>query len=454
VELNDNIKSITGNPKKAINKLAYPMILSMLLLFTNNLIDSMWVVGLGSDVLAALGFISPLYVVIIGIGSGIGAGTNSLISRFIGKEDYESGNNVVFHSLIITFAMSVFIALIGLFFLKDILLIIGANSVLDYALKYGMIIFLSNFVFLFVTDIASILRAEGDSKRATIPLIINSLLNMILDPIFIYVFNWGVEGAAIATVLSNLLGLVLMLYWILIKKDTFFTIKFKNYVRSSDIYKEIILVSLPASIEEVIFALVSIILNYLIIITAGTTEVAVFTIVWRFISFGILPAISIGVATITVSGIAYGARSYENLKTTISYSALLSFVITLSVCLLFFIFSYQISYIFNFASGSPDLIIRTSEVLKTMSFYILFIPFGATAAYVYQGIGRGFTSLLITFLRELLLSILFAYIFAIPLKMGIFGVYFGATLGITLGSLIGFSCILVFLKRFKRLATS
>ena len=86
MEINKNIESIIGDPKKAINRLAYPTILSMLLMYANNLIDSMWVSGLGSGPLAALGFMSPLYLVIIGFGVGIGAGANSLISRLIGAD--------------------------------------------------------------------------------------------------------------------------------------------------------------------------------------------------------------------------------------------------------------------------------------------------------------------------------------------------------------------------------
>ena len=86
MQLNENIEAIIGDPKKAIRRLAYPTILSMLLMYLNNLIDSMWVAGLGAGPLAALGFMSPLFLVIMGFGVGIGAGSNSLISRYIGSE--------------------------------------------------------------------------------------------------------------------------------------------------------------------------------------------------------------------------------------------------------------------------------------------------------------------------------------------------------------------------------
>ncbi len=126
----ENIESIIGNPRKAINKLAFPTIFSMLLMFLNNLIDSFWVAGINSDALAALGFISPLYLVIIGLGSGVGAGANSLISRYVGAQRIEDANNAVIHSIILTGIVSVIILIVGIFFLDDLIVLLGASGVI------------------------------------------------------------------------------------------------------------------------------------------------------------------------------------------------------------------------------------------------------------------------------------------------------------------------------------
>ena len=419
-------------------------------MFANNLIDSMWVGGLGSEPLAALGFMSPLYLVIIGFGVGIGAGANSLISRYIGAERFEDSNNAAMHSIVIGIIVSIFIALIGIFFLKDLLIIFGAASVIDYAMDYGMIIFLSSVIILFPAIISSLFRAEGDIKRATWPLVLNAILNMILDPILIYYFNWGIKGAAIATVVSTLANLLLMLYWYLIKRDTFLKLSLKYYQRKWEIYKEILLVSLPASCEEVIYSIVGVCFNYLIMITAGTVEVAIFTVVWRFVSIAFLPCIAIGVSTITVSGVAYGAKNIQNFRITLNYSTMISLIITVIICAFFFFFAYPISESFNFISGNPEMINRTAEVLRIMVFYNLFIPFGSTAIYVYQGVGSGFKSLILTLLREIILSVGLAYLFGFTFKMGIFGVYLGAIVGMILGCLIGFVCIIIYEKKFKK----
>lgn len=450
MQTNENIQSITGNPKKAINKLAIPTILSMLLMFLNNLIDSFWVSGINSDALAALGFISPLYLVMIGIGGGIGAGGNSLISRYVGASRFEDANNAVIHTIILTLIVSFIILIIGIFFLEDLIILFGAGSVKTYCLDYGQNIFLLNIVFLLPSVTASIFRAEGDVKRATNPLILTAILNIILDPIFIYVLKLGIFGAATATIIASLIGYLWMIYWIYIKKDTYFKFKFKYYKRKLKIYKEILVVSLPASFEEIIFAIVAIILNYLIITTAGVNEVASFTIVWRFICIAFLPCMAIGIATITVSGIAYGAKNAQNFDTTIKYSTMLSLLITLLISGSFFIFAYPICEIFNFSAGNIQLVTRSAEILQILVFYNILIPLGATAAYTYQGIGSGFKSLGLTVLRELILSMLFAYILGITFNMGVFGVYLGAIIGMNIGSIIGFIFILMFNRKFKK----
>ena len=450
MQTNENIESIIGSPRKAINKLAFPTIFSMLLMFVNNLIDSFWVAGINADALAALGFISPLYLVIIGLGSGVGAGANSLISRYVGADRIEDANNAVIHSIILTLIVSAIVLIIGIFFLDDLIVLLGASSVSTYCLSYGQIIFLLNIVFLAPNVTASIFRAEGDVKRATNPLVLTAILNMVLDPILIYGLNLGIFGAGLATVIASLAGFVWMLYWIYIKRDTFFKFRFSYYKRKWEIYKEILVVSLPAGTEEIIFSLVAIILNYLIMITAGVGEVEAFTIAWRFICIAFLPCMAIGIATITVSGVAYGARNWENFNETIKYSTLLSLGITLLICAVFFVFANPICGVFNFQASNPALVERAAEILKVLVFYNCLISFGATAAYTYQGVGSGFKSLGLTVLRELVLSMAFAYLLGITLDMGVFGVYLGAIIGMNIGSIIGFVCIWIFNLKFKR----
>ena len=103
---NENIEIITGDPKRAIRKLSVPMMISMLLIMLYNIADSIWVSGLGPDALAAIGFITPLFMVLVGLGNGIGAGANSLIARYIGAENYPQANNAGLHAILLSVIVS------------------------------------------------------------------------------------------------------------------------------------------------------------------------------------------------------------------------------------------------------------------------------------------------------------------------------------------------------------
>ena len=143
-----NIEMITGDPKKAIVKLALPMMLSMLLIMLYNIADSIWVAGLGPDALAAVGFITPLFMVLIGLGNGIGAGANSLIARNIGAKNRDQANNAGLHAIVLSIIISLVFTVLIEVFMVPILQFMGAGNTIQYAMDYSYIIF--GFLFIFV----------------------------------------------------------------------------------------------------------------------------------------------------------------------------------------------------------------------------------------------------------------------------------------------------------------
>ena len=186
---NESVELVRGDPKKAINKLALPMIASMLLMSANNIIDSIWVAGLGAEPLAALGFITPLFLILVGIGGGLGAGANSLTARLIGEKKDDDASNAGIHSLILGLVATVVLTVLFIILLKPLVIAIGGKEVLDYALSYGNIIMIGIFSLLLPVIFGGLSRSEGDVKKATIPLALTAVVNMILDPIFIYGLN-------------------------------------------------------------------------------------------------------------------------------------------------------------------------------------------------------------------------------------------------------------------------
>lgn len=447
MEMNENVEMITGDPKKAINKLAWPLIASMLLIFLNNIIDSIWVAGLGPGPLAAIGYVTPLFMVLVGFGNGIGAGATSLISRYIGAEKKDDANNAAIHSAILSVAISLVLTVFFLLALESLLKVMGASEVMGYAMDYGMIIFAFTAPILIPPIFGGAFRAEGDVKRATLPIAIVAIVNMVLDPIFIYTFGWGISGAALATGLAPFAGLFMMLYWIFVKKDTYLSYNRKDFHNNFKMYNDILVVGIPASLEQLIMAALAVTVNYMLTLVSGSTAVAVYTAGWRIISLGLLPAIGVGTAAITVAGVAYGAKKYENIRTACRYSVKLGLISSIIVCILLFVFANQVAYIFSYSEASSHLEPLIASFIQLMCLFILYVPFGASAGNVFQGLGKGTTSFILTTFREFVLVLIFAYILGFVFNMGERGIYYGMLIGGFLGSVIAYGYIELYVDR-------
>lgn len=330
----------------------------------------------------------------------------------------------------------------------------GAKEVFNYAIDYGRPLFIFSIVTILPVAYAGIFRAEGDIKRATLPMCISAILNMILDPIFIYTLNLGITGAAIATLISIFIELLIILYWMFIKKDTYFKYTFKNFKINWGMYKEILNVGIPAGLEELLMAVVAIAVNLIFEIVGGTSAVATYTIVMRLISIAIMPTIGIATSTITVVGIAYGARNFKNIKIATRYSIKLGLIFSIVTSLIFIVFSNQIAFLFSYSANSSSLAPTISYILNFIWLFIIPVAFGATASYAFQGMGKGITSFLLTMQREAILVIIFTFILGISLSLGVRGVYYGLVIGNAIGSAVGLLCIEIFISRLLKKANS
>lgn len=452
-DVDQRISMITGDPKRAIRVLSVPMIISMLLIMAYNLADSIWVAGLGPDALAALGFTTPLFMVIIGLGNGLGAGATSLIARCIGAVNKKKADNAAMHSVILAMAISAGLTLLVLMFLSNILLAMGAGSTVELAIQYGQVVF-GGLIFLIFSSVASgILRAEGDVKRPMYAMAATAILNIILDPIFIYYFGWGIAGAAWATVLSTSISCTLMIYWLLMKGDTYVTFSRRDFKADWNVVRDILMVGLPASAESFVMSFLGVILNMILVITGGAAAVAVYTAGWRVIMMVMILPIGIGTAAITVAGAAFGARKYDDLKTALTYGAKLGFGIAIIIGLFLYIFSGYIATIFAYSPQTAYLAPTIAAFLQVMFLFYIPIPLGITASAIFQGMGKGITSLVLTILRELVFIALFAYLFAFLFNFGSHGVWWGLVVGSGIGCSLAYIWANIYVNRMKRYFT-
>lgn len=187
----------------------------------------------------------------------------------------------------------------------------------------------------------------------------------------------------------------------------------------------------------------------MLVLVAGTVAVATYTAGMRLIQLSMIPLIGFGTALLTVAGASYGARNYQKLQDAFFYTLKLGLIVSTVMAVIFFIFAPQISMVFAYSS-SASLAPRIAVLIQIMIIFIYAVCLGMVSAMLFQGVGKGFTSLILTFIRALLLEVVFSYLFGVVMGMGEQGIYYGVVLGGFLGGIISFVWANIYLQRLKR----
>lgn len=436
---NKNIELMRGNPETAVRKLAIPVMISMLLTASYNIIDGIWITGLGEAAIAGIGFVTPIFMILNGVSVGLGSGATSSISRFVGAHDKNRASDSAAHSIIILFIASIILTLIFLVIQEPLLRIYGASgTALEEALSYSTPLFLGLIGIMFANGASGILRGEGDMKRAMYAVVVSVILNAILDPIFIYTFGLGAAGAAIATVLSSLISAVVILYWLLVKKDTYVDINLRKFKFNSKITKNILKVGIPASLDMFIMSIAVALYLIFITIISGDYGVAAYTSGQRIYLFAIMPLTAIGTAVVAVCGSAFGAENGDYLSRAHKYGAKFGILFGLAVTIIVVLFATPIASIFAYTPETTHLV---SGIALFLQFAFLSIPLtgaGMASSFLYQGIGRGVTSLFFTIFREVICTVILTYLFGIVFGWGLIGIWIGLAVGRSIASIVNY----------------
>ncbi len=450
-KVTEGVDILLGDPEKAVIKLSIPIIVAMAVQTIYSLTDTFWVAGLGADALAAVGFAFPFFVIQMALTSGLGVGGGAAISRRIGARDKAGADNVAVHTFVIMFVLTVVLTGIGLALVRDLFVYSGAGETTILGVSYARVIFAGSFVFFFANVANSILRSEGDSKRAMKSMVIGSLLNVVLDPIFIYVLGLGIAGAALATVLSFASSGLLMFYWFFIKKDTYVSFDFHSFKFNMAIARDIFRVAIPSSIEQVALALTALTMNYIIVTVSNTDGVAVYATAWRITSIAVAPLIGIAISVVSVSGSAFGERNYKKARSALLYATRTGFLAEAATAVAVYIFAPDIADAFTQAENTARIAPELTRLLKIMTVFYPAVAFGMLSASLFQGAGKGTSALIATLLRSLILTPVFAMLFAHTFGWGLPGVWWGLVMGTVVGSLITFVWAQVYLRRMIKL---
>ena len=437
---NKNVELMRGNPEKAVKTLAIPIMISMLLTASYNIIDGIWVAGLGQAAIAGIGFVTPIFMILNGVSVGLGSGATSSISRFVGAKNHEGANKSAAHALLIFLIASIILTAILLLVQEPLLRAYGASGQnLAEGIKYGTPLFAGLIAFMFGNGGSGILRGEGDMKRAMYAMIVSVVLNAILDPIFIYVLGLGSAGASLATIVSALGSASVILYWLLVKKDTYVNVSLRQFKFDSKIAKDILKVGIPASMDMFMMSLA--VSLYLVFISTigGEYGIASFTSGQRLYLFAIMPLTAIGSAVAAVSGSAYGAKNGDYLSRAHLYGVKFGIAFGTAVTIILVAFAPQLATLFAYTKETAVLVPEITRFLRIASLCLPLTGAGMTSSFMYQGIGRGTISLMWTIIREVIFTVTATYTLGIILGWGLVGIWAGLALGRTLASILNFA---------------
>jgi len=440
------IKTLLGDPKKAIITLSLPMIVAMSVQTIYNVVDAIWVSGLGADALSAVGFFFPFFFMLMAIATGIGIGGSSAVSRRIGARDKKGADNVAAHTVVIMLLLTVVITIPFFIFADDIFSFMGAGKITDMATLYARILFGGTLIIFFSNVSNALLRGEGDAKKAMYAMMAGAGLNIILDPIFIYTLGLGVAGAAWATVVSMLVSSLILFYWIFIRNDTYITITLRDIQLDRGIITEILKVGLPSALSQLSMSLTMFILNIIVVRAGGTDGVAVFSTGWRVATFASLPLIGIATAVTSVTGATYGNGAFKKLDTAYMYAVKIGLGIEIFVAVATYLFAPQIAALFTQSKDAARITEDLIIFLRIMCLYYPAVSFGMLSSAMFQGTGKGINALIVTLFRTIVLTVPLAFAFSLILRIGIPGVWWGIVTGNITGTVVAFTWARLYIR--------
>jgi putative MATE family efflux protein len=430
---------------KAINKMAAPAIIGMLVMAIYNVVDSIfvsWISEEGYEV-AATQVVMPIMLIASAIGLALGMGGGSYISRLLGKNNKIEANKVASVSFFSGIVLGLIVTAINFILLEPILNLFGADvNTLELAKDYGQYIVIG-YAFTILNMITNnLLRSEGSAKYSMIGMAIGSILNIILDPIFIFVFGWGIAGAAIATTLSKIVSTAILLSFYF-RKQTILRISLKDFKPSIGIYREILKVGIPTFLRQMLVSVSIGILNNAAS-DISTDLVTAIGIITRVTMIPMYIAFGFGQGFQPVAGYNYGAGNKDRVVDSFKYAIKVSIIVMSISCLLFLVFGNVVFTIYN----SSESVTNYGLIgLKYYAIALLFMGISNTISVFYQALGRGFEALILSVARQGIFFI--PLILIMPGIMGVDGVLVSQAIADLLTVLLSIGLIAPFILNKK-----
>lgn len=399
-----DVDLMLGEPRKAIRSMAVPVMIALLISQINTFVDSVWCSSLGVDALSAINLVSSVYFIVIGIGNGIGVGLNVAISRRIGEGDREGAERCVYQTIFVMSLVSLPLIPVLLLAMEPLIIALGGSDILSESEEYLLpIILLSPFAILNGV-ICGALRGEGAVRLSTILNVVAAVVNIVLDPVLIFVLGLGLSGASLATMVSSVAAVALGFY--AYRSGTTYLRPLRSRPERT-VVGDVMYVGIPQAVELNVMSLMNFFLIYFVVRCGGTDGFAVYSVPWRLVSLAMVPAEAMAAAMVPVCSSAIGQRDAGRLRDGYRFTVLCSFVLGLLMSLVILVLADPAMYAFTY---SDDMAGYRAGMVHALRIYTVFLPFygliyvGSSMLSVLRKSGY---SLMSSFLRNVALILIY-----------------------------------------------
>ncbi|WP_304943969.1 MATE family efflux transporter [Vallitalea guaymasensis] len=394
----DDRSKLLGQEKvsKVITKLAIPAIIGMLVNAVYNFVDTMFVSWIGTNAMSAAQVGFPVFMVLVAFGQLFGIGGSSYTSRLLGENNKKEASKTITVVYITTILTGVILGICGLVFLEPLVNMFGANSDnISYTLAYTSILFIGAPFILGNMALNNLLRAEGSAIISMFGLMLGAILNIILDPIFIFAFDMGIAGAALATIIAQAITTVFLLSYY-IRKKSLIPMKLSMFKPSKKIYNQILTIGLPTLIRQLL-ASFSIGLMNKAATGYGTEAVAAIGIVSKVFMLGFYALLGYTQGFLPVAGYNYGAKKYQRVLDSTKVSTKVSTIYCIIVFAVFMIFAEPIVMIFRPEAEVARIAIKG---LRIWSISLPLLGYSMVINMLFQAIGKAKEAAILSISRQ------------------------------------------------------
>ena len=438
---NQSSKMGTDSITSLLVRFSVPATTSMLVTATYNIVDTIYVGRLGVQAIAALSIALPFQMMLGAIGIGTGVGAASLIARSLGAGEVEVAKKAVGQVISLSIFFGVIFALLGYFYMEPVLIMFGATQeIIGPASEYMSVITFGSVMFFLVLGLNNVVRGEGNPKLSMNVMIVTAVVNIVLDPIFIFAFRMGVRGAAVATVLAKIVGVAWLLYYYISGKSE---IKLSFSCLKPELANiiKIYIIGFPAMIMQA-STNVSLILANNILARYGHMPIAAMGLIFRLIMFALMPVIGISQGLLPIIGYNFGAGKMRRVKEALSKGLFAAVAVVAFFGLIYYAWPALFLSIF---SSDQELLLYSKTAMRIM--VLMFPLVGAQMVFTtyFQAAGRGVPSLTLSLLREILIFIPLLY--ALSGLFGQNGVWYARPASDIVAFIVTLVLIVIDLKR-------